>query len=136
VVFQNLADGARKVSDQKITYRYSHAFKQKVVSEVESGKLTRQEARRVYGIAGGRTINDWIRLLGKNYLLNKVVRIEMKDEKNRIKELEREKRQLESALAQEHIKNITLEALIDCVEEHFQIDVKKNFGNKPLKKPS
>ena len=119
---------------QKISYVYSLAFKQKVVSEIESGKLTREEARRLYDIGGGETINKWIRKLGKLQLLNKVVRIEMKDEKDKVKELQRQKRELESALAQAHLKNITLEALIECVEEHYQVDVKKNFGPQGYKK--
>lgn len=110
--------------------RYSFAFKQKVVSEIESGKLTASSARRLYDIKGADTIARWLNQFGKLHLLNQVVRIEMKDEKDRIKELEHEKRKLESALAQEHLKNICLESLIECVEEHYKIDVKKNFGEK------
>ncbi len=40
---------------QKITKQYSFAFKQKVISEIESGKLTRSEARKLYGISGDET---------------------------------------------------------------------------------
>jgi transposase len=110
--------------------RYSLAFKQKIVSEIESGKLTASSARRLYAIKGADTIARWLAQFGKLHLLNQVVRIEMKDEKDRIKELEREKQRLESALAQEHLRNICLESLIECVEEHYKIDVKKNFGEK------
>jgi transposase len=124
------------MSNQKITYRYSLAFKQRVVSDIESGKYYVAEARRVYGIAGCGRIEAWIKQLGKNHLLGKVVRIEMKDEKDRIKELEKEKRQLESALAQEHLKNLALESLIEAAEEHYQVDLKKNFGAKESKKSS
>lgn len=109
---------------------YSLAFKQMVVTQIESGKFTIAEAKRTYDIGGWGTIPKWMRKLGKDHLLNKVVRIEMKGEKDRIKELERQKRELESALAQEHLKNNCLESLIECVEEHYQIDVKKNFGEK------
>jgi transposase len=110
--------------------QYSLAFKQMVVSQIESGRFTIADAKRTYDIGGCGTIPKWLKKLGKDHLLNKVVRIEMKGEKDRIKELERQKRQLESALAQEHLKNICLESLIECVEEHYQIDVKKNFGEK------
>ncbi|MDI6765894.1 MAG: hypothetical protein QME52_03625 [Bacteroidota bacterium] len=54
---------------QRICHRYSQAFKQKVVSEIESDKFTISEARAVYDI------------LGKTHLLNKVIHIQMKDEK-------------------------------------------------------
>jgi transposase len=119
--------------DQKINYRYSAAFKQKVVSEIESGKIRIEDARRIYGISGGSTIQEWIKKLGKNHLLSKVVRIEMRDEKDRIKGLEKEIRKLKTTLADEHIKNIALESLIEVADEHYSIDIKKNFGGKESK---
>ena len=120
----------------RICYRYSLAFKQKVVGEVESGKLTIREAHRLYDIGGSQTIQQWIRKFGKNHLLTKVVRVEMRDEKDKLKELEKEKRALESALAQSQLRVISLESLIESVEEHYAIDVKKNFGSKVLKEIS
>jgi transposase-like protein len=119
---------------ERVIYRYSEAFKQKVVSEIESGKLSIEAARRIYDIGGQTTIQKWLKKVGKYDLLYKVVRIEMKDEKDKLKELEKQKKQLESALAQEHLKNICLEALIDSIEEHYGIDVKKNFGDKASEK--
>lgn len=124
------------MSEIRIQYRYSTAFKQKVISEIESGKLTIAEARRIYDIKGCGTIQYWIKKYGKNHLLNKVVRIEMKDEKDRVKELERQKQELESALAQSQLKVLCLESLIESVEEHYNIDVKKNFGSKVSQKAS
>jgi len=121
---------------QKISYRYSLAFKQKIVSEIESGKFSIGEARRIYDIKGCETIQGWLKRLGKHHLLARVVRIEMKGEKDRLKQLEREKKQLESALAQEHLKNICLEALIESAEEHYGVNLKKNFGDKASKKLS
>jgi transposase len=114
--------------------QYSLAFKQMVVQEVEDGRFTISEAKRTYDIGGCGTIPRWLKRFGRDHLLNKVVRIEMKGEKDRIRELERQKRELESALAQAHLKSICLEALIESVEEHYQIDVKKNFGEKAQKK--
>ena len=118
------------MSGQKIVIRYSQAFKQKVVSEIESGKITVAEARKIYDITGIGTIENWIKKLGKNHLLTKVVRIEMKDEHDKIKQLERHQQQLESALAQAHLKIICLESLLESVEDHYRIDVKKNFGTQ------
>ena len=119
---------------EQIIYRYSSAFKQKVISEIESGDLSIEQARRIYDIRGKTTIQKWLKRVGKYDSLYKVVRIEMKGERDKLKELEKEKKQLESALAQEHLKNICLEALIDSIEEHYGIDVKKNFGDKVSQK--
>jgi transposase len=129
---RGLCTGDQQMS--KEIKQYSLAFKQMVVSQIENGKFTISDAKRTYDIGGFATIPNWLKKLGKDHLLNKVVRIEMKGEKDRIKELERQKRELESALAQEHLKNICLESLIESVEEHYQIDVKKNFGDKAVKK--
>jgi len=122
------------MSRQAVTYRYSLAFKQKVITEIESGKLTIAEACRIYDINGHGTIRYWLKQYGKHHLLNRVVRIEMKDEKDKIKELEQQKRELESALAHAHLKSIALESLIETVEEHYKVDVKKTFGASASKK--
>lgn len=115
---------------QKTIVRYSISFKQKVVKEIEEEGLSHSEAMRRYGITGGATINNWLMRFGKNHLLNKVVRVEMKGEKDRVKELEAEVKKLKIALANVTLKNDALETLIDVVNEHYETDVKKNLGQK------
>ncbi|MCK5289203.1 MAG: transposase, partial [Candidatus Omnitrophica bacterium] len=66
----------------------------------------------------------------KNHLLAKIIRVEMKDENDKIKGLEQKVKNLESALANEHLKSITLEALVEVAEKHYKADFKKNFGIK------
>jgi transposase-like protein len=119
------------MSGPKIVKRYSTAFRQKVVTEIETGKLTVPQARKLYDITGIGTIENWIKKLGKQHLLNQVVRIEMKDERDKLRQLEKEKRLLESALAQAQVKIICLEELIKCAETELNLDLKKNFGTQP-----
>jgi hypothetical protein len=69
---------------------------------------------------------------GKNHLTNKVVRIEMKGERDRLKELEAEVKKLKIALADATLAKDALETLIEVVNEHYDTDVKKNLGRKPL----
>ena len=109
--------------------RYSISFKQKVVKEVESG-LAIEAVRRRYDIGGGSTIQKWIRQFGKNHLLNKIVRVETRDEKDRVKELEAEVKKLKLALADSMLENRALETLIEIVDEHYDTDVKKNFAQQ------
>jgi transposase-like protein len=104
---------------------YSLAFKQKVVTEIENGRLGIEEARKLYDIKGGSTIQFWLRKLGKAHLLNKVIHIQMKDEKDKIKELEKQKKELESALAQAHLKIIVLESTVKVLEEKTEEGIKK-----------
>ena len=124
------------MSGHDVNYRYSLAFKQKVVSEIESGHITVADAKRIYDINGAGTIYRWVRQLGKNHLIKKVIRVEMKDEKDKLKELERKNRELESALAQSHLKNIVLESVIESIDELYGIDAKKKFGTKASPKRS
>lgn len=118
--------------EKRVWKLYSLAFKQKVISEIESGKLTESGAKKLYGIGGADTIPRWIRKFGKLHLLTKVVRVELKDELSRLKQLEKEKKELESALAQAHLKLIVLETVIDVAEEELGIDLKKNLKSGSL----
>ena len=110
--------------------RYSESFKLHVVSEIESGELTIEGARQRYGIAGGSTVQKWLRRYGKNHLLGRVVRVERPEEKDRVKELEAKVRELESVLAQSQVKLFAYESLIEVAEKHYKTDFKKNFGAK------
>ncbi len=40
---------------------YTEQFKQKIIDEVLSGKLNRNQASKIYGIKGNATISYWIR---------------------------------------------------------------------------
>ena len=122
------------MSEQRLIIRYSPALKRKVVEEIESGKFTVGEVRRIYDIKGAETISRWLRRFGREHLLNRVIRVEMKDEKDKLKELERQKRELESALAQAHLKILSLETMIDIAEERFDIKIKKKSDTPPSKK--
>lgn len=115
---------------QRLTKRYSEAFKLKVISEIESGKLTVSQAKARYDIRGASTIDTWLKKYGKNHLLAKIVRIEMPDETSRLKSLEKQKQELETALAQAHLKILRLESTVEVYEEHYGMDetTKKNLA--------
>ncbi len=113
------------MEQKRMCYRYSTAFKRKVVEEIESGQIGIEGARKLYDIHGTMTIRRWIEELGKHHLLNRVVRIEMKDEQDRLKALEKEKKALESALAQAHLKIIALETTVEVLEEKYGSGDKK-----------
>ena len=117
----------------KVITRYSISFKQKVVREIEEEGLPIAEAGRRYGIKGGSTIQSWLNKFGKNHLLNKIVRVEMKGEKDRVKELEAEIKKLKIALADATMERHALETLVEIVDEHYHTDVKKNLGQQLYK---
>lgn len=114
---------------QRTIVRYSISFKQQVVRELEMGSSV-AELRRRYGIKGISTIPDWLRKFGKNHLLNKVVRIETMEEKDRIKSLEAEIKRLKLALADAVLARECLEVVIDEANKEYKTDLKKNFGDQ------
>lgn len=104
--------------------RFSEALKRKVVEEVESGKLTAKEAAELYGISSARTVNHWIfRHQGRK---TKIVRVVMKNEAERIRELEQ-------ALADERLARRVLAAQLESYEGYVP-DLKKRLSGKELKK--
>ena len=81
-------------------------------------------------IKGGATVQGWIKKLGRKDLLNTVIRVKMRSEDDKIKQLEAENKRLKIALADATLAKDLLETLIDVVDEHYQTDVKKKFGRE------
>jgi transposase-like protein len=123
------------MEEQKITKRYSEAFKQKIIAEIESGKYNPYQASRVYDISD-YIVRHWLKKQSKNHLLNKVIHIQMANERDKIKQLEQEKKALESALAQTQLKLLNAEAAIEIYEEEYGVRVKKNSITGSLNVPS
>ena len=115
--------------EQRKVIRYSISFKQMVVREVEEGGGL-EFIRRKYDIGGYGTISSWIRKFGKDHLLNKIVRIETMNEKDRLKKLEQENNQLKLALANAYMAKDCLEGVIQMANEEYKTDLKKNFGTQ------
>jgi transposase len=110
--------------------RYSISFKQKVVKEIEEEGLSISDANRRYGITGGQTIQKWLRELGRSHLLNTVIRVEMKDEKDRLHELEKENQKLKIALAEAYMARDCAEEVIKQAGKIYGADLKKKFGEQ------
>ncbi len=119
----------------EISYRYSEAFKQKVIGEIEAGNYSIRQVSKLYKVSD-TSLYNWLNKYGKNHLIGKIVKVEMKGEADRLKQLENEKKALESALAQAHLKILTLESTIEVAEEKYKVDFKKNFGSQGLKEVS
>ena len=113
--------------------RYSEAFKQQVVAEVEEGRLTCAEAQRKYGIKGVSTIRLWLKRMGKLDLLRTIIRVEKPNEKDRIKELERQIRQLKESLAETQVRYLLAESQFEIVCEQQglnPVEVKKKLDEE------
>jgi len=111
-------------------HRYSEAFKQKVISEIESGHHSLHSAQQAYQIGGDATISNWINKMGKLELLNKIVRIEMPQEKDQIKELKAQVKELKEALIQTRLKELRADCDLEVAMEMLGYKDKEAFKKK------
>lgn len=120
---------------KSISIRYSEAFKNQVIKEVESGSSC-QEVRKKYGIKGVATVQYWIKRLGKLDALPTIIRVEKPDEKSKVKDLERQIRELKNALAETQVRCVIAESQFEIVCEDQGLDpeeVKKKLDEERLK---
>jgi transposase len=102
--------------------RYSEAFKQQVVNELESGRFgSPHEASQAYGVDSG-SVKRWARQYGKGHLLRKVVRVEKQGEPGEIKRLKERIRSLEAALADKVMDQALDQAFFEILCERTGIE--------------
>lgn len=124
--------------DQRLVIRYSMSFKQQVVSDLESGRFgSICEAKDHYGINGAETIKKWLVKFGRNHLCPKVVRVEKPNEKNQIRELKKQIKQLKEALGHTQAENVLNQAFLEiaCRQMGQEVDAfKKKVDGMRFKK--
>ena len=118
--------------EQPVFRRYSTSFKRQLVAEITSGKYTVFSASRAYSISY-TSVQRWWKQSTSPTQWPKMLRIQMPDEASKVKQLEKEKQALESALARAQLKIITLEATLEVIEENAQAAAKKKIdtGSSP-----
>ena len=103
--------------ERKVIVRYSDCVKRSVIEEIEKNGLSIEECRRKYAIGGATTIQKWLKMYGKNHLLNKIVRVETIDEIQEIKALKKEIKALKEAYAEMAIENKVYETYLQVYGE-------------------
>lgn len=104
--------------------RYSEVIKRQVVSEYEAGN-TVPDLQKKYGISGSPTIARWIRKYGKQGYREQTIYIQSADEIDRIKELEKQVKELQQALGRMTLEKLKLESMLEVLQVDTEI-VKKN----------
>ena len=103
--------------ERTVIVRYSDCFKRSVIEEIEKNGLSIEECRRKYAIGGATTIQKWLKMYGKNHLLNKIVRVETIDEIQEIKALKKEIKALKEAYAEMTIEKKVYETYLQVYGE-------------------
>ena len=108
----------------KSVIRYSMSFKRQVISDLETGRFdTISQAQQHYGIGGQVTVQNWLRRFGRNHLCPKVVRVEKPNEKDEIRQLKKQIKQLEQALGRTQAENVLNQAFLSMACDQMGEDV-------------
>jgi len=115
---------------------YSEEFKWEVVQQVLSGKLSKEAARRAYGIAGKSSILYWMRKFSgvRDYKAGGTVSANLSEMSNSKKEQELEARiiHLETQLKKEQLRADLWQKIVEVAEEDLNLPIQKKYGAKPL----
>lgn len=117
--------------------RYSESFRRQVVGEYEAGSSI-PELQKKYAINGTMTIYRWIQKYGREGFRHELVRIQTVDEVQRVKELEKQVKELQGALGRMTLEKLKLESILEVLQEGRQEVVKKNVpasSGSSLRKP-
>lgn len=118
---------------KRVNY-YTDEFKKKVVNEVFNGLISKEEARRLYGIRGNSAVLNWMRKFGVSKTLNDMPKRKHETKAKSMEELEAENLRLKEELEEERIRNRALNIMIDIAERQFNIPIRKKHGAKQSKK--
>lgn len=118
--------------------KYSEALKQEVVSQVKSGLMSKEQAKRHYNILGKSAVLNWLRNYEKYGVCSLTLRsysmsskptdkpknsVSAQEQAQRIKELER---QLEDA----QLLNEMYDLMINIAEREYKIPIRKKPDTK------
>lgn len=122
---------------EKTVMRYSEAFQQQVVREIETGRFSGvHQARCHYEIGGCDTVSRWMKKFGKNAVMTKVVRVEKQSENDELRRLRERVRKLESAMADQYIAHEIDKSYLEIACEQAGIEDVEAFKKKAAGKPA
>jgi transposase-like protein len=119
--------------NDQVTRRYSESFKLKILSELSSGKYSKRELSRIYGLHHS-TVNEWIKKYGRKDLMNTRIMVENQDEISRIKALQKELEQLKNLLLKKDLEQLVNDSYLEVAAEELGYknvaELKKNLKIK------
>jgi transposase-like protein len=120
--------------NERVTRRYSEGFKLKILSELSTGKYSKRELSRIYGLQSS-TINEWIKKYDRKDLMNTRIMIENEDEISRVKALQKEIEQLKKLLLKKDLDQLVSESYLEVASEMLGYknvaELKKKLNIKP-----
>ncbi len=110
---------------------FSDVLKRQIVQEVQSGTISKEEARRRYGIKGNSAILKWMRKFGyASDVDSETIKMKSKELPDDLKELKCRVIELEKALEEAKLSSEFYSTMIDIAEKEFKIPIRKKSVTK------
>lgn len=114
----------------------SSEFKRKVAMSVIDGYLSKESARRYYGIKGKSAVTDWVRFYSEpNRKIKQIessLNLMTSQERDQFEELKAKILFLEQALNDETHRAGLYKTMIEIAEQELNIPIRKKYGAKQL----
>ena len=102
--------------------QFGESLKRRIVEQIEAGSISIADASREYGTSKA-SVGLWLKEYGKFRPSRRIVEVVMKDEQEKIAELEK-------ALADAHLKLRLYDEIITIANKKYKTDLKKTIGTK------
>jgi len=120
--------------NERVTRRYSEGFKLKILSELSTGKYSKRELSRIYGLQSS-TINEWIKKYDRKDLMNTRIMVENEDDISRLKAQQKEIEQLKKLLLKKDLDQLVSDSYLEVASEMLGYknvaELKKKLNIKP-----
>ena len=118
VLNRGYTSSSKMYKNDHISRRYSEGFKLKILAELSTGKYTKSELGRRYGV-NRNSINKWIKKYDRKELMNTRIRVETNDELDRLKALQKEIAQLKDLLLKKDLENLMLDSYLEVAARNL-----------------
>ena len=127
-----LTDSMRGFEEKKIDYNsYEVSFRRWLVSQIDSGNMSSQEARERFSLPAWeykKIIRRWQERYSDEIHLT--LRSMSAKERTDQKALEKRIKELEKQLELAQMKNVALNTMIDIAETDYKLEIRKKSGPK------
>ncbi len=127
----NLTDHMEGFIQEKVVFsKYETSFRRWLVCEIESGRMSWQEARTRFGMPYhfNQLYKDWQKKYSDQIILT--LPLMSAEDRTKNQELEKRIRELEKQLELAQMKVVALNTVIDIAEQSYKLEIRKKSGPK------
>ena len=108
---------------------FSDTFKRQKVKEIELGLVKVSEVRKQYQVSNSAVYN-WISKFGTDNEKPERIIVETMSDTRALQDLQKRLAELERSIGQKQIEIDFYKKMIDIAEEHYGIEIKKNYSSR------